>query len=94
MELEKYEKLKEQNQKFEEARRILNFIDAQKIEIEHLETYKIDVFEIEIKPTSNSKNKPRQSMFFTGEQKNKILDVIIQKHEEHIQKLQEQFEKM
>ena len=94
MELEKYEKLKEQNQKFEEARRILNFIDAQKIEIEHLETYKIDVFEIEIKPSSNSKNKPRQSMFFTGEQKNKILDVIIQKHEEHIQKLQEQFEKM
>lgn len=94
MDIDKYEKLKEQNKKFEEARRILNFIDTQKIEIKNLETYKIDVFEIEIKPSSNSKNKPRQSMFFTGEQKDKILDVIIQKHEEYIQKLQEQFEKM
>lgn len=93
MEIQEYEKMKKQVEIYESATRILNLIDTYKREINNYQQYKKEVFEIEISQSNNKNNiVPHQKIYFTGETKDKIIDVIIDSYEEEIERLKKNFE--
>ena len=93
MEIQEYEKMKKQVEIHERATRILSGINFHKTEIKMYQQYKKEVFEIEISQSNNKQNIiPHQKIYFIGETKDKIIDVIINSHEKEIERLKEQFE--
>ena len=93
MDMQEYEKMEQLNKIHEKAKKILTNIKTQENEIRRYERYKNDVFEIVVSPSNNERNKVKYAnLYFTGESKNKIIDIVIEDHKKALERNKEQFE--